>query len=81
MQLYEAIKIKAEGQTGIHKQEVARKRRQTTAGSDFQALLTEQRLLRETFEAYHAREVELRKRLLACQEKLTNMPCPNIQIF
>lgn len=55
----------AEEQAGTSQQQIPRKRRRPTAGSDFrQALLTEQRMLRESFEACHAREMELRQRHL-----------------
>ncbi|XP_077492135.1 uncharacterized protein LOC144103232 [Amblyomma americanum] len=62
----------AEGQAGIREQQNNRKRLRT-ASSDFrQALLTEQRMLRESLEACHSREMEMRQRHLTLQEKMVN---------
>lgn len=49
----------------------ARKRKRTNGASDFQkALLSEQKLLRESLEAAHAKDVALRERHLKLQEAM-----------
>lgn len=71
----EEVRTSEDGPTTVEPaprpQRTARKRK-SNAFDYQQALLTEQRLLRESFEAAHAREMEMRERHLKVQEKLAN---------
>lgn len=59
----------AADQSAPRQQRAPRKRKRVSGAGDYrQAQLTEQRLLRESFEAAHAREMELRERHLKLQE-------------
>ncbi|KAK8756446.1 hypothetical protein V5799_000853 [Amblyomma americanum] len=61
-------------QPSPQQQQPLRKRKRATCATEFQeALLTEQRLLKESLEASHATEVVLRELQYKLQEKMVNV--------